>query len=57
MASKDIFNKYKDVLAVVRIEDGKVIIDSDDTKIDEIGLVVIFNEVIAQYLQSNQVQE
>lgn len=57
MASQDIFDKYQDVLAVVRVEEGKVVVDTDNSRIDDTSLVIFLNEVITQYLQSNQVQE
>lgn len=57
MASQDIFDKYSDVLAVVRVEEGKIVVDSDDSRIDDASLMIFLNEAVTQYLQSNQVQE
>lgn len=57
MDPKEIFHKYPQVLGVIRIEEGKVILDSDSSKIDDESLVIFLNEVISQYLQSNASKE
>jgi hypothetical protein len=57
MDSQEIFHKYPQVLGVIRIEEGKVILDSDSSKIDDESLVIFLDEVISQYLQSNASKE
>lgn len=51
MDSKDIFKKHQSVVGLLKLEDGKIILDTDDSKIDVHSVVVCLNQFIAQYLQ------
>lgn len=54
MAQHEILNHLPDVLAIIRVEEGNIVIDIDDNKIDKHSAMIVISKLITQYLSQGE---